>query len=439
MNNKVPENFKNIVFDMIDDFSTTFPEYSGLLNKWNRANFADGEPLTVIDELFEYCLGVYPTHFFNILYQNADTFGDETVNTHFLPDIDFKNIINDETLSEKTKQIIWKYLQLILFTVIGTIKEKDEFGDYEKMFADVNSEELQEKINETISSMMGFFGSAADDATATATDEPDATPTANASYIPNPDELNDHLSGLFQGKIGTFAKELAENISEDFQSLLGEDISETSTPKDIMFNLMKNPNKISGLVKTVTSKLQEKIASGEISNEELMKEASEMMGKFKGMNGMGQFGDLFKNMAGMANMAGMGGGGMGGMEEMMAGMNIPKNSRVDANAMERRAKYQTISGRLKSKLDEKRKSAEVESIENGYSIEKTSDKNDFVFKLNKDGEAQPKTSLKQPAAAAAPKEEAWLEELIADQSSIVGNTAQKPKETKKKKKNKNKK
>jgi hypothetical protein len=108
---------------------------------------------------------------------------------------------------------------------------------------------------------------------------------------------------------------------------------------------------------------------------------------------------------------------MGGMEEMMAGMNIPKNSRVDANAMERRAKYQTISGRLKSKLDEKRKSAEVESIENGYSIEKTSDKNDFVFKLNKDGEAQPKTSLKQPAAAAAPKEEAWLEELIADQSS----------------------
>jgi hypothetical protein len=101
----------------------------------------------------------------------------------------------------------------------------------------------------------------------------------------------------------------------------------------------------------------------------------------------------------------MGGGGMGGMEEMMAGMNIPKNSRVDANAMERRAKYQTISGRLKSKLDE-RKSAEVESIENGYSIEKTSDKNDFVFKLNKDG-AQPKTSLKQPPPPLPKKRRGW--------------------------------
>jgi hypothetical protein len=60
-----------------------------------------------------------------------------------------------------------------------------------------------------------------------------------------------------------------------------------------MFNLMKNP-KISGLIKTVTSKLQEKIASGEISNEELMKEASEMMGKFKGMNGMGRSGICLK-------------------------------------------------------------------------------------------------------------------------------------------------
>jgi hypothetical protein len=121
----------------------------------------------------------------------------------------------------------------------------------------------------------------------------------------------------------------------------------------------------------------------------------------------------------------MGGGGMGGMEEMMAGMNIPRthgSMRTPWNAV---LNTRLFPDGLNLNWT-KRKSAEVESIENGYSIEKTSDKNDFVFKLNKD-EAQPKTSLKQPAAAAAPKEEAWLEELIADQSSIVGNTAQKPK------------
>jgi hypothetical protein len=440
---QIPENFKNIIFDMIDDFSTTFPEYSETLYKWNRANFKADEDSPIINELFEYCLSVYPKHFFNILYQNTDMFNDETINTHFLPNIDFKNIISDASLSDKTKQIIWKYLQLILFTVIGTIKEKTEFGDYEKMFADVNSEEIQEKINETITNMMGFFGSAAESEPNEQSDTnstPNSTPGPN--YIPNPNELNDHLSGLFDGKIGKFAKELAENISDDFCGLLGENITETSTPKDVMFNLMKNPNKISGIVKTVTSKLTEKIASGEISKEELMKEATEMMGKFKGMKGMGQFDHLFKNMAGMADLAKFSNmddvGDLFRNVEGMAGPNIPKNARVDANAMDRRAKYQSISDRLKTKLDEKRKSVEINTAEKDYSLEKTDNKNDFVFKLNKD-EVQPKTPLKltnSPSKNCA-KEEDWLEEIIADQSSIIGKSGStQPKETKKKKKNK---
>jgi hypothetical protein len=70
-------------------------------------------------------------------------------------------------------------------------------------------------------------------------------------------------------------------------------------------------------------------------------------------------------MAGMANMAGWAEACMGGMEEMMAG-EYPQELTGRCERHGTRAKYQTISGRLKSKLDEKRKSAEVESIENGY-------------------------------------------------------------------------
>jgi hypothetical protein len=196
------------------------------------------------------------------------------VNTHFLPDIDFKNIINDE-LSEKTKQIIWKYLQLILFTVIGTIKEKDEFGDYEKMFADVIPKELQEKNQRNHIEHDGVLRVRRRRRNRNRRTNP--THRQRKLYT-EPDELNDHLSGLFQGKIGTFAKnwlKTSPRISRAFWAK----IFRRRRRKDIMFNLMKNPNKISGLVKRVTSKLQEKIASGEISNEELMKEASEMMGK----------------------------------------------------------------------------------------------------------------------------------------------------------------
>lgn len=360
-------------------------------------------------------------------------FGNDNTNTHFLPDIDFKIIIHDDTLSEKSKQIVWKYLQLILFTVIGTIKEKTDFGDHEKMFSDINSEELQEKINETITNMMGFFGEA--DA------ESKTSPDNNqSSYIPNPEEINNHLSGLFTGKIGILAKEMAENISEDFKDILGENITESSTPKDIMFNLMKNPDKIGGIVKSVTAKLSEKISSGEITNEELMKEATEMMGVFKGMDGMGKFGDLFKSMAGMASMPGM--AGLAGMADMM-GANIPKNSRVDTNAMNRIAKYQSMSERLKTKLDEKRKTPALEKPD--YSIEQTDDKNEYVFKMNKD-EIQEKTPLKPPGASTAQPgfeiDDKLIDELNADQLRSAEETRKsneaKSKAKPKKNKNKNK-
>jgi hypothetical protein len=431
--NKIPDNFKNIIFDMIDDFSVTFPEFSATLDIWNRNNFKGDENPDEITDLFKYCLDLYPKHFFNILYQNPEMFGNDNTNTHFLPDIDFKIIIHDDTLSEKSKQIVWKYLQLILFTVIGTIKEKTDFGDHEKMFSDINSEELQEKINETITNMMGFFGEA--DA------ESKTSPDNNqSSYIPNPEEINNHLSGLFTGKIGILAKEMAENISEDFKDILGENITESSTPKDIMFNLMKNPDKIGGIVKSVTAKLSEKISSGEITNEELMKEATEMMGVFKGMDGMGKFGDLFKSMAGMASMPGM--AGLAGMADMM-GANIPKNSRVDTNAMNRIAKYQSMSERLKTKLDEKRKTPALEKPD--YSIEQTDDKNEYVFKMNKD-EIQEKTPLKPPGASTAQPgfeiDDKLIDELNADQLRSAEETRKsneaKSKAKPKKNKNKNK-
>ena len=69
-------------------------------------------------------------------------------------------------------------------------------------------------------------------------------------------------------------------------------------------------------MKTVTGKLTQKMKNGDITEEEIMKEASELFGKMKGMggkNGMGQFGELFKSMA-----KSMGGSGinMGAMEKV---------------------------------------------------------------------------------------------------------------------------
>ena len=106
------ENFKPIIVDLVNDLTTTFPEYSEL---WRDT--AAGE----IDVLYQYCLTVYPERFFDILYQNMDIFGKESVvNTMFLPGVDFKILFNCDGVTDSTKKTLWKYLQLILFNVLGS-------------------------------------------------------------------------------------------------------------------------------------------------------------------------------------------------------------------------------------------------------------------------------------------------------------------------------
>jgi hypothetical protein len=98
---------------------------------------------------------------------------------------------------------------------------------------------------------------------------------------------------------------------------------------------MKDPSKMMNLMKTVGSKLDNKMKSGEISREELMKEASEMMDKMTDMGGGDQFNDMFKNLA--KNMGSMG-----------------KNMKVDTNALDRMTKMMSTKERLRAKAEQKK-------------------------------------------------------------------------------------
>ena len=60
---------------------------------------------------------------------------------------------------------------------------------------------------------------------------------------------------------------------------------------------MKDPKKISSLMKSVGSKLESKMKSGEISKEELVKEAGDLLSKMKDMGGGKEFNDMFKKIA----------------------------------------------------------------------------------------------------------------------------------------------
>ena len=60
-------------------------------------------------------------------------------------------------ISDNTRETVWKYLQLILFSVIGSVHNSAELGDTAKLFEAINEDELKDKLAETMENMQSMF------------------------------------------------------------------------------------------------------------------------------------------------------------------------------------------------------------------------------------------------------------------------------------------
>jgi len=304
---QVPSEFKKIIVDMTRDILVSFPEQEANLQKDLKNLLFETEPEQLEHSLhfvFVYCKTFYPPRFFDILYQNNDIFEKGTEELFFLPGIDFKKIWYDQ-ISDKTRETIWKYLQLVLFTVVSGITDKNKFGDTAQMFENVNEAEFKSKLEETIAQMQTLFTGANenpenDDASTAETSEPGGKTGINLEDLPNPSDIHDHVTGMMNGNLGKLAREIAEETAAE----LNINTDNASSIGDIFKGLIKNPTKLMSLVKNVGSKLDSKLKSGDMKESELLAEASELMKKMKDMPGMG-------DLQGMLSKMGMNAGGAG--------------------------------------------------------------------------------------------------------------------------------
>ena len=331
--------FQTIILDFLRDIDCSFPEYHETLAKYlGYSHEMKPMPDELYIELYTHCREVYPVRFFDILYKNESLFqsaGDSTVSTvcMLLPGVDFREIWATEDLAENTKDIIWKYLQLILFSIVNNLSDMGSFGDTAKLFEAIDDSELKTKLEEVIGEMGSMFGNAeagaaaeggaagaaagaagmsdkfADfmneafsGASAGAAGATGPTPPPN---MPDASSIHEHLSGILNGKIGKLAKEIAEETAAD----LNLDMENETTMKGVFQQLLKNPGKLSGIIKSVGTKLDSKLKSGELKESEIMQEASELMSKMKNMPGMNNLASMLSKMG--MNMPGMGGGGGG--------------------------------------------------------------------------------------------------------------------------------
>ena len=318
---KIPDEFSKVIKDLIRDVKVTFPEVCPLIGKWwkdeSEFNYIDSEEERTkafeksqeagIKFLFTFCQKKFPPRFFEILYQNDEMFKEDSdIDTEFLPHIHFKNLWQFD-ITQKTRDTIWKYLQLILFSIVGSLENREAFGDSAKLFEAINGDDFKNKLEETLSQMQGLFDS-----------QPSSSENSDASFnipegMPNADDIHEHINGMLDGQLGKLAKEIAEETAAS----LNIDMENVTDMKDVFSNLVKNPTKLMGLVKNVGDKLDSRIKSGEIKESELISEATDIMNKMKGMPGM----DNIQSMLSKMGIPGLGGKGakmnMGAMEAQM--------------------------------------------------------------------------------------------------------------------------
>jgi len=234
----IPPNFFKVVKDFISDLIGTFPELKE--NQVLESIYSEDSEESY-QTMFDTIVAVFPKHVMNIINENEVMFESECI---LFPGVDFKNLWN-ENITEKTKNIIWKYLKLIVFIVLGHLNMDDNFANL------LQGMDLNKSVEDI--------------------------KTAFESDKPN-------LDGFMDGKLGSLAKEIAEETIGD----VGD--------AEMLQDMMKDPSKLLSLMSSVGDKLDKRIKSGELKESELISEASDLFSKMKDMPAMKQFEGMFKNM-----------------------------------------------------------------------------------------------------------------------------------------------
>jgi hypothetical protein len=289
---EMPIEFSKIMNDFIKDIYITFPEYIPFIQKWRKSasifdyitdteernNAIEISNKTSDEFVFQFCTKKYPPRYFDILYKNEDIFTPNSeVDTEFLPHIYFKTLWQCD-ITKHTQETMWKYLQLILFTITGTTKP--DFNN-----ETFNESDFKDKLEETLGQMQDYFNK-----TAITLDKNNTDEAVNKAA----QEMDDNISGLLGGKLGNLAKEIAEETAGE----LNMNMDNVSDMNGVFEKLFKNPGKLMSLVKNVSEKLDVKLKDGDIKESELMSEVGDLISKMKNIPGMDNIHSMLGKMTG---------------------------------------------------------------------------------------------------------------------------------------------
>ena len=217
-----------------------------------------------------------------------------------LKNVDFEKIFASDILTDNTREKIWEYLQTLYVIGESIISDSERVKNLVKNFQRLRSDTqaVDEPETEEDREILDMLKNIAEQ-------------NQNTNTEPLSPEMFEN------GVIGKLARELEGEMNLES---LGLNMDESTSPDQMFSNLISgdNPMKFMNLLQTVGKKVQDKIAAEGIDQNDLINEATQMMGSLSG-GGNSMFDNLFKQAAAAA-----GGGGLGNMNQ--AQVNNPHGS-----------------------------------------------------------------------------------------------------------------
>ena len=102
--------------------------------------------------------------------------------------------------------------------------------------------------------------------------------------LPKADDIRDHVNKMMGGKLGSIAREIAEETLSEMD--VDGNMKDPEKMHDVFGVLLKDPVRLMKMISTVGDKLDEKIKSGELKESEMFEEATEMIKNVNDMPGM---------------------------------------------------------------------------------------------------------------------------------------------------------
>jgi len=248
--------------NFIRDLSKTYPEIKSCLYRNYEDCLLEGDKSLSDFPKLEKFLKLISEHEKMITDKNLEFFDLEI---EFLEEITFKRLWT-KNISNKTRESIWKYLQT--FQIINiNLRSSQQLKDVLSQIGTDTQVEVDKSTAKDLKKLKKL------------------SEGVKEEVMEDESELDAMLGPLMDSGIGDIAKEVAKTM--DIEKMFGS-MDENSHPMEVMAQMM-NPEKMGTIFQNINSVMEQKMESGEVTQEGLKGEAEGMMGK------MGE-NPIFKNM-----------------------------------------------------------------------------------------------------------------------------------------------